>query len=656
MIPYILPASSPTNAGMNGRRDVEMTSHPLASPKSTPHIEWHPQPHPSPSLSAFHDQSASTNDIASRSFVEFHHNQLDPPEELHLGTTQGATSAEVSQVRDRGEYSVTSRMGMAMADHAANMPTVLTWPLHPHPLHYAGSSSGDSVRIMTCRHCRSEHYNSAVYSCVERGCNFHVCLACALEQLSAVSEAKAQAQGGQPGVGKKKTARKGSREAEDKAEALMRSEERQRWDHRAQGVGEGELVMQKVEPGVTAVDVGQVMPVTYTRDRLKREFHSTKQWIGAVEYDAGRLGLRLSSPCSLHVEHALLYHAISPPPPVSLPSRKSSGGGPVVRPTPALTDRYFCDAVLSPYCMSHDLNKHLRPVYACPHCNFRLCLPCYRWYLLDHFSRLRSSMSYEAADERIVHLMREYKRTRREDSRAIAYSEVMLRKDATWEERRRYGYCIAVVSTLLTFVLVNAQLTMTDSGVSYQLLNVILILIGSIAASLASASLTTYALQSHVHCITHYRTIDSLYLDPSLSFFFHTPRTTALPISAVTPKQRDRLSDLYNHHGEVIAYQRIVLWSTLAALLLLICGIGLLIAGVTVLMIDVVCGLALYGGEDWCEIRAGVPVAVLLLMVLMWGVWIELVKRTWGGVRRYIEESKMSSKEEKQRTKWQRRE
>ena len=668
MIPFILPSPTGTAATTNGaRRDLEMTSqHPLTSPRSSvaPHIEWHPQPGASPSLSAFHDQSAS-NDIASRSFVEFHHNQHDPPEELHLGTT-AAASAEVSQVRDRGEYSVNSRMGMAMADHAANMPTVLSWPLHPHPLHYAGSSSGDSLRITACRNCRAEHYNSAVYSCVERGCNFHICLACALEQLTAVTEAKQRdAHHGHPAAhltaapaaARSKKSRKGSKEKEPADDRADYAADRQRWD-RSQGVGEGELVM-KVEPGVTAVDVGQLQPITYTRDRLKREYESTKHWIAAVEYDARQLGMRLSTPCSLHPDHPLIYHAISPPPPVHLPQRKPSGGAAgssAAKPAPALTDRYFCDAVLSPYCMSHDLNKHLRPVYACPHCNYRLCLPCYRWYLLDHFSRLRSSMSYEAADERIEMLMVEYRRSRQADAQAMAYSEVMSRREATWEEKRRYAHWVAVASALLAIVLINAMLTMADAGVAYALLNVVLILIGAITGGMGSASLSAYCTRAHRRCIAHYRTIDSLYLDPTLAFFFHTQRAQAIPIAAVTPKQRDRLSDVYSHHASVIGLQRAVLRATLASLLLLVCASGLLVAGVVVLIIQVVCELQVYQGVGVCQVRAGVPVAVLLFVVLMWTFWIELLGRVFEWMRRTRDEWKMYAKEERQRTKWQRRE
>ena len=691
MIPFILPTNAASTNGPTQRRDIELTSaHPLASPKSSvaaAQIEWHPQPHPSPSLSAFHDQSAS-NDIASRSFVEFHHNQLDAPDDLHLGTTQGGTSAEVSQVRDRGEYSVNSRMGMSMAEHAANMPTVLHWPTHPYPLHYAGSSTGDSLRIMTCRNCRQEHYNSAVYSCVERGSNFHICLACALEHLSAQSEAKRDTGGGggqhkvdigpptAAGAPQKKKRNTGGggqhAEAEDKAEALMRPEERahqlpqqpppqrpsSRWDHKAQGVGEGEMVMShKMEPGVTAIDVGQAIPISYTKDRLKREYESTKAWIAAVEYDAATLGLRLVIPCSLHPDHPLIYHAISPPPPVTLPSHKPSAGSPTAsRALPAVTDRYFCDAVLSPYCMSHDLNKHLRPVYCCPHTNYRLCLPCYRWYLLDHFSRLRSSMSYEAADERIVLLMKEYNRTRTEDKRAIAYSDVVYRKEAQWEDKRRQGHLVAAVSTLLAIVLVNAVITMTDASVAYQLLNVILVLVASLAAALGSSSLTSYALRSNQRCLAHQRSIDALYLDPSLSFFFHTSRTSSIPIAAVTPKQRDRLGDIYHHHSAVIGLQSTVLRASAASLLLLLCGCGLLVSGVVVLLIDVVCGLQVYEGVQWCEVRTGVPVALLLMVVLMWGLWLDVIARAWTWFRRTADDIRMYRREEKQRTKWQRRE
>ena len=664
MIPYILPSSSPVPGSAAQRRDVDLNSHPLASPKSSvlpPHIEWHPQPHPSPSLNAVHDQSASG--IASRSFVEFHHN-VDQPDDLNLGTTQ-ATSAEVSVIRDRGEYSVSrgTANGLSMAEHAANMPTVLQWPTHPHPLHYAGSSNGDSVRIMTCRHCRSEHYNTAVYSCVERGCNFHICLACALEQITAMVEAKRDQhiqashqshaitslqQSNQP---KRKTRKSSKADEDGRAEPLTRDQ--QRWD-RSQGVGEGEMVM-KMEPGVSAFDIASRRPVSYTKDRLKREYQSTKQWIAAVEYDAQQLGMRLCMPCSLHPEHPLIYHAISPPPPVHLPERKPSGSS-SFRPAPSLSDRYFCDAVLSPHCMSHDLNKHLRPVYACPHCNFRLCLPCYRWYLLDHFSRLRASLSYEAADERISEWMREYKTSRGEDSRAIAYSELMSRQEPQWEHKRRFAYWIAGVSTLLCFVLVNAMITMQDSSIAYPLLNVVLILIGSISASILSQSLAAYSLSSHQRCVTHYRAIDSLYLDPSLAFFFHTAKTQPIPISAITPKQRDKLSDVYNHHANVIGLQRHTLVSTLLSLVMLLCGVGLLIAGVVVLLIQVICELGVYGAVDGCAVRAGVPSAVLLFAVLMWSLWVELVRRGWTTLTTTTNEWSQYRREERQRTKWQRRE
>ena len=677
MIPYILPSQN-SNVAPYPRTAIDMNNQPLASPKSAA-IQWHSQPHPSPSLhgqhsvSALHhaDQSTSGN-IASRSFVEFHTGREDV-DGFQLATTQ-AMSPEISVVRGEehrggggggqaGERSVNShRSILSMSEQAASMPMTLAWPLHPHALHYAGSSGGDSVRVMTCRNCRAEHYNTAVYSCVERGCNYHVCLACALEQLAAVNEVKrtekdrerAEHQQQQQ-TRQKKGGRKSSKEDEQggKTEPMM-----QRWDKAE--VGEGELVMK--DGDVTTLDPSTVPPVTYTKDRMKREYRSTRQWILSVERDAEELGLPLTFACALHPERPLVYHAISPLPPVKLlhpngtPDGVLSLSSSVTRPPPQSTDRYFCDAILSPYCMSHDLNKNLRPVYADPHTGYRLCLPCHRWYLLDLFSRMRATMSYERADEKIRQRMPEYYRSRDEDSRAVEYAYVVNRRDVVWERKRKYALYVAGVSVALLLVLLNAIITMQDGGVSYELLNVTLILVGAVCAGLSSQALVSRLFAAHRLCMMHSRCIDSTYLDPALAYFFDTPRIQPLPISALNPKQRDRLSDVYRHHTAVASRQRSVLWSALLADVLLWMAIGLLIAASVLLFVQVVCGLAIYGGVDNCAIRAGVPVGVLLFFVLLYPLMFSAMVRMSAWMTRKRDASAMYAKEERQRTKWQRRE
>ena len=676
MIPFIMPA--PSTVGPYPRTGVEMGKQPLASPNSAAAIQWHSQPQPSPSLraqppsiSALHHADQSSSDVASRSFVEFHTSR-DDVDGFNLATTS-AISPEISAVRQQQhddrtahahERSVNShRSILSVSEQAASMPMTLAWPMHPHVLHYAGSSSGDSVRVMSCRHCQNEHYNTAVYSCVERGCNYHVCLACALEQLAAVNEVKRTErdkaersiaptinQQQQQQQQQARQLRKGRREDDQtgKTESLM-----QRWDRPE--VGEGELVLK--DGDVTLMDVSVVPPVSYSQDRMKREYRSTKQWVRSIEREAVELGLPLTFACSLHADHTLLYHAVSPLPPVKvLHSEQTLDSGSSSRAPTSSTDRYFCDAILSPYCMSHDLNKTLRPVYACPHCGYRLCLPCQRWYLLDLFSRMRATMSYERADEKIRQRMPEYHISREEDSRAIEYAQVMNRREFLWERKRKQGLYVTAISVLLFVVLLNAVITLQDSSVSYQLLNVTLILIGSICAGLLSSALISRLFTSHRLCMSHSRSIDATYLDPSLAYFFDTARIQSIPISALTPKQRDRLSDLYRHHTFVHYQQRTVLWSSLGADLLLWAAIGLLVAAVVVLFVDVVCSLAVYDGVENCAVRAGVPAGVLLVVVLLYPLLFSGMLRTAGWLERKKVERMMYAKEERQRTKWQRRE
>ena len=666
MIPFIMPNPS-SNVAPYPRTGISMGDQPLQSPKSAAAIQWHTQPQPSPSLraqppsiSALHHADQSASDIGSRSFVEFHAGREDV-DGFNLATTS-ALSPEISAVRadDRahvGERSLNShRSILSVSEQAASMPMTLSWPLHPHVLHYAGSSSGsgDSVRVMSCRNCRAEHYNTAVYSCVERGCNYHVCLACALEQLAAVNEVKRTERDRADKVERDPTTdgqqlrqtRKGRRaskeeEVNGKTEQLM-----QRWDKAE--VGEGELVLK--DGDVTTLDISVVPPVTYTQDRMKREYRSTKQWVRSIETEAEELGVPLTFACSLHADHTLLYHAVSPLPPEKLVNNSAAASA------LGTTDRYFCDAVLSPYCMSHDLNKHLRPVYACPHCGYRLCLPCYRWYLLDLFSRMRATMSYERADEKIRLRMPEYYRSRKDDSRAIEYAHVMARREVVWERKRKYALYLMAVSVLLLLVLLNAIITLQDGSVSYHLLNVTLILIGAICASLVSTAIVSRMFTAHRVCLHHTRSVDSAYLDPSLTYFFDTTRIQSIPISALTPKQRDRLCDVYRHHTFVHHQQRTVLWSSLAADVLLWCAIGQLIAAVILLFVNVVCNLATYHGVEHCAIRAGIPVGALLFLVLLYPLWFSALLRTRSWIDRRSVERRMYNKEERQRTKWQRRE
>ena len=673
MIPYILP-SPHSNVSQYPRTAVEMNQQPLASPMSAANIQWHSQQGaPSPSLrgqpqsiSALHHADQSTSDIASRSFVEFHTGH--DVDGFNLAAPQ-VLSAEHSSVRaeHRGQVGETSVNGhrsiLSVSEQAASMPMTLSWPLHPHVLHYAGSSSGDSVRVMSCRNCRAEHYNTAVYSCVESSCNYHVCLACALEQLAAVNEAKRTEKekadrelgnGQQPRQNKKGARTRKEEEAAStgKSEQLM-----QRWD-RAE-VGEGELVLK--DPDVTQLDLSVVPPVSYTRDRLKREYRSTKQWVHSIETEAGELRLPLTFACALHPDHTLLYHAVSPLPPVKLlhpnntpPDAMSYTSAP--RQAASATDRFFCDAILSPYCMSHDLNKHLRPVYACPHCGYRLCLPCHRWYLLDLFSRMRATMSYERADEKIRQRMAEYERSRVEDSRAVEYAHVVTRREVAWERKRKYALYVVAAAVLLLVVLFNAIVTLQDGGVSLQLLNVTLILIGCVCAGLLASALVSRLFTAHRLCVSHAHTIDSTYIDPQLAYFFDTNRIQPLAISALTPKQRDRLSDLYRHHTFVQHQQRVVLWSSLAADALLWSAVGLLVAAIVLLYVQVVCGLSTYSAIDSCAVRSGVPVGALLFLVLLYPLWFSAIGRTSGGLERRRVEMRMHAKEERQRTKWQRRE
>ena len=121
----------------------------------------------------------------SHTHVEFHHHlDMDDtfvdPHEMSTARTASASRASTGTPSPSASATATA--------YPSSLPSTLQWPLHPHPLVYAGTSSGNSVHICTCRNCRSEHYNTAVYSCIERGCNFHICIQCALEQITAMRE------------------------------------------------------------------------------------------------------------------------------------------------------------------------------------------------------------------------------------------------------------------------------------------------------------------------------------------------------------------------------------------------------------------------------------------------------------------------------------
>jgi len=72
--------------------------------------------------------------------------------------------------------------------------------------------------------------------------------------------------------------------------------------------------------------------------------------------------------------------------------------------------------------------------------------------------------------------------------------------------------------------------------------------------------------------------------------------------------------------------------------------------------VDVVCKLAVYDAVDNCAVRAGVPAGVLLVVVLLYPVLFSGILRTASWLERKKLERRMYSKEERQRTKWQRRE
>jgi hypothetical protein len=187
-------------------------------------------------------------------------------------------------------------------------------------------------------------------------------------------------------------------------------------------------------------------------------------------------------------------------------------------------------------------------------------------------------------------------------------------------------------------------------------MNVIVILVASAAASLAAFSLSRHIQQSQQRFSLHHRAIDAVYNDPALAYFFAQNRPKPLPLTALTPRQRDRISDLYSHQVSVLVTQSNTVYYRWLFLLLCFMSSGLMIGGVVYLFISVLCSLTEYGDWTECQVRTAVPVAVLLFVVVIWRLWLQLIARLWGVVLRERNRSDMYRREERHRTKWQRRE
>ena len=554
----------------------------------------------------------------SGSHVEFHHT-LDMDDTYVGDATHELSSQQLSAASRASGH--TPSPSTTISAYPSALPSRLSWPLHAHPLVYAGTSSGSSVHICSCRNCRSEHYNTAVYSCLEQGCNYHICIQCALQHYTAIREQERQQQMKRRGgaAGGKAAASSLEGKYEDDAEDAV------------------------------DVDMTQRMPIRGgAAGAYARISAQSRQWMQAVHASASSTAIPLVLSIHHH-PHPLLYTPITPLQLHADTENKLHTHTPLLSSMSA--DRWNCSATSSHRCIAYQspASQSSIPTYSCSHCAYRLCFPCIRQQYLKQATSdaARGEVNTVLANQRTL------------DATVQSWSEVALSEEQLRHRQDNCNYLIGF-SAFFAVLLLHAMLGLFSALTDYienQWTNVILILIFAAIAGIACKALNRLIQQQNVslwsamiRLCNYYQELDFQHLLVPQGKQHHTPSqhpdtaggngpvhlNYGVHLSYLSPRQRHVVQSVYHQQAEIFRYQsNAPLWSLLS-LLFLMASEALIAAAVLIVFVVVLCRLPENVLIGSCETRLGVPIGIGLFCSLLFVHTGELLKIVYAFTTRWM--------------------
>ena len=586
--------------------------------------------------------SASVN-RPSHTHVEFHHNiDMDDTfvdsREVSVGGVGGGGGGggHVSASRASTGTPSPSTTGTASA-YPSSLPSTLQWPGHPHPLVYAGTSSGNSVHICTCRHCRSEHYNTAVYSSVERSSNFHICIQCALEHITAVRE-------------------------QERINAQQRRGALHNGHNGKHGVVAG--MEGKYDDDDEAVDIDMTQRVPIKGGRRGKVSQSVRRWMTGVLASSSSLGIPLVL-VTHHHAHPLLYTPVTPFHLHEAVEDKLHTHTPLLSSISA--DRWNCSSTSSHTCIAYQspaLQSSI-PTYSCSHCAYRLCFPCLRQLYIKRNAALNEepNPASPAAQYARYDNMAVVKANRLLDSTVSTYSDIVPTERAI-HHRQRTGDYLMGFAAFFAVLLLHAMI-LAFAGLNSELenewTNIILILIFAVVAAVSMKAVNrlieqqqTRMMAAMIRLCNYYQELDFQHLLVPQGKHAPAPQagqsTTGLPadpgslvhlnysvrVQHLSPRQRHILLSVYHQQAEIFRYQsNTPFWALLSLLLLLACE-ALVSVAVLLVFVIVLCRIPSNQLIDSCQTKLGVPIGIGLFLSLMLAHVGELVKVSYAFTTRWM--------------------
>ena len=570
----------------------------------------------------------------SMTHVEFHHTlDMDDTFVESRDDSMMRTVSRPSTVNDHSSHHSPSPSTTITA-YPSSLPSTLNWPMHPHPLVYAGTSSGNSVHICKCRSCGSEHYNTAVYSCIERGCNFHICIQCALEQITALRE----------------------------------QERQQQLTRRAGKSGIASIAEGKYEEDDDAVDVEMThrVPIKATvGGAANRVSRSNRRWMTSVAASASSIGIPLLY-TSAHHPHPLLYTPVTPFHLHGHIEDKLHTHTPLLSSISA--DRWNCSSTASHSCIAYQspsLTSSI-PTYSCSHCAYRICFPCLRHQHIKQTTTstptgttgLQAPQVSQQRQEALTHL-----RNNRGIEAAINTYCNVVHSEESLHHRQRLGNYLIGFSSFLAVLLLHAMLLTwgtLDDYIETEWANVIIMLIFSSLAAITMKAINRLILshqqhltQSMLRLCNYYQELDFQQLlipqgkhtPPSNSQLHSSPPIEPsmivlnyrIRLSHLTPRQKHIVNAVYYLHSEIFRYQNNTPLFALLSLFFLVAAEALLAAAIVLLFVVVLCRLPSVDVLlDSCETRLGVPIGLGVLGVLVLLHLGEMVRASWAFVTKWL--------------------
>ena len=558
----------------------------------------------------------------SQTHVDFHHAR--DMDDTFVDVRDDSTFNNVSRRSAGDNHSThTPSPSTTISAYPSSLPSTINWPLHQHPLVYAGTSSGNSVHICKCRNCGSEHYNTALYSCIERGCNFHICIQCALEQITA-----------------------------------FREQERQQQANRRAGKGNGGLIAEaKYEEDDDAVDVDmtQRVPIKATGG-INRVSRISRRWMTSVAASASSIGIPLLY-TSAHHPHPLLFTPVTPFHLHGHIEDKLHTHTPLLSSISA--DRWNCSSTASHTCIAYQspsLTSSI-PTYSCSQCAYRICFPCLRHQHIKQTTTTATTqpvgVQTSQASQQRREALAQLRNNRIIEAAVDTYCNV-VHSEQSLHHRQRLGNYIIGFSSFLAVLLLNAMLPLWTGLTDYianEWTNVIIMLTFSSLAAICMKAVNRLILSNQQHLTQAMLRLCNYYQELDFQQLLvpqgkHTPPSSMrLPVSVandqvivlnyrirlshLTPRQKHIVSAVYYLHSEIFRYQNNTPLVSLLSLFFLIAAEGLLAAAILVLFVVVLCRLPGNTQLGDCQVRLGVPLGVGVfgaLVILHLG---EMVRAGW---------------------------